>query len=403
MTWTTAGTGTVTSVSSSGGTTGLTLTTATPTTTPSLTLAGTLAVANGGSGATTSAGLQQAASPMTTLGDMEYENATPTPARLIGNITATKNFLTQTGTGSASAAPVWGTIAGTDVPLATATARGTITSYFPTIQSAVDVLSNASASATTTDGYLLYEVTITNSSNQTLTLAAASANTGRIALVKKLGGGTGTLTIQKAGSDSIDGASTYILTSQYDSVMLVSDGVSSWDVITEPVVVPGTQSGSVSKNGLPGNTTGNAVAAGYVGEQITATLAGISQSSPVAGTYYDDSGTLTLTPGRWRIFLVASMYGATPGAISGAAVPVIAAAIRQGSSVIASGIAAAGAVNGVAFLGSTTLVADVGIAGNTTYKCSAIWSPNTGSPTLGTLSTTPGDNSSNSFYAVRIA
>lgn len=54
--------------------------------------------------------------PMTTLGDIIFENATPAAARLAGNTSATKNFLTQTGTGSVSAAPAWGTIAAGDVP-----------------------------------------------------------------------------------------------------------------------------------------------------------------------------------------------------------------------------------------------------------------------------------------------
>jgi len=54
--------------------------------------------------------------PMTALGDLIYENATPAPVRLAGNTTATKNFLTQTGTGTISAAPAWGTIAVGDVP-----------------------------------------------------------------------------------------------------------------------------------------------------------------------------------------------------------------------------------------------------------------------------------------------
>jgi hypothetical protein len=54
--------------------------------------------------------------PMTTLGDIIYENSTPAPARLAGNTTATKNFLTQTGNGSISAAPTWSTIATTDLP-----------------------------------------------------------------------------------------------------------------------------------------------------------------------------------------------------------------------------------------------------------------------------------------------
>jgi hypothetical protein len=54
--------------------------------------------------------------PMTTLGDIIYEDATPTAARLAGNTTSTKKFLTQTGTGSVSAAPGWNTLAASDIP-----------------------------------------------------------------------------------------------------------------------------------------------------------------------------------------------------------------------------------------------------------------------------------------------
>jgi len=53
--------------------------------------------------------------PMTTLGDIIYEHATPAAARLAGSTSAAKNFLTQTGTGSVSAAPAWGTIAPSDL------------------------------------------------------------------------------------------------------------------------------------------------------------------------------------------------------------------------------------------------------------------------------------------------
>ncbi len=47
------------------------------------------------------------ANPMTTLGDIIYEDVTPTPVRLAGNTTSAINFLGQTGTGSVSAAPAW--------------------------------------------------------------------------------------------------------------------------------------------------------------------------------------------------------------------------------------------------------------------------------------------------------
>jgi hypothetical protein len=45
--------------------------------------------------------------PMTTLGDTIYENSTPAPARLAGNTSTRRQYLSQTGTGSASAAPAW--------------------------------------------------------------------------------------------------------------------------------------------------------------------------------------------------------------------------------------------------------------------------------------------------------
>jgi hypothetical protein len=66
--------------------------------------------------ANTAAGGGGATLPLTTFGDLLYENATPAPARLPGNSTAAKQFLTQTGTGSSSAAPAWGAIAPGDVP-----------------------------------------------------------------------------------------------------------------------------------------------------------------------------------------------------------------------------------------------------------------------------------------------
>jgi len=52
---------------------------------------------------------------MTTLGDILYENATPAPARLAGNTSATKMYLSQTGNGTISAAPAWAQIAYVDI------------------------------------------------------------------------------------------------------------------------------------------------------------------------------------------------------------------------------------------------------------------------------------------------
>lgn len=66
---------------------------------------GTVAVVNGGNGLTTA-----------TLGDIRYGSGANTLAALAGNTSTTKKFLTQTGTGSASAAPSWGVLVAADIP-----------------------------------------------------------------------------------------------------------------------------------------------------------------------------------------------------------------------------------------------------------------------------------------------
>lgn len=77
---------------------------------------GVVAIANGGTGQTTALAGYDALAPTTTLGDITYRGAS-TSLRLPGNITTTKQFLVQTGTGSASAAPAWGSISVSDVPI----------------------------------------------------------------------------------------------------------------------------------------------------------------------------------------------------------------------------------------------------------------------------------------------
>lgn len=90
------GSGTVTSVAMSGGTTGFSFGGGPITTSGTFTLSGTLAIANGGTNLTTY-----------TLGDILYSSAANTLARLAGNTTTTKKFLMQVGDGVNSAAPSW--------------------------------------------------------------------------------------------------------------------------------------------------------------------------------------------------------------------------------------------------------------------------------------------------------
>jgi hypothetical protein len=68
-------------------------------------VSGAFGVARGGTGFTNY-----------TLGDLLYCSATDTLAKLAGNITTTRKFLRQTGTGSVSAAPAWDTVLAGDLP-----------------------------------------------------------------------------------------------------------------------------------------------------------------------------------------------------------------------------------------------------------------------------------------------
>lgn len=75
---------------------------------------GALTLANGGTGQSSASAAFDALSPNTTLGDLAYRDSSSN-VRLAGNTTATKKYLSQTGTGSASAAPAWSQVAAADV------------------------------------------------------------------------------------------------------------------------------------------------------------------------------------------------------------------------------------------------------------------------------------------------
>lgn len=131
-------------------------------------VSGTLPIGNGGTGQGTAAAAFNALSPTTLLGDLIYGSGAATNARLAGNTTATRQFLSQTGTGTVSAAPAWGTLLAADIPnldaskittgtLAIARGGTNLGAYAVgdlLYASAVNVLSALAANATTTKKYL---------------------------------------------------------------------------------------------------------------------------------------------------------------------------------------------------------------------------------------------------------
>lgn len=75
---------------------------------------GQLAIARGGTNAATALSGFNNLSPLTTLGDLLYHNGTNN-VRLAGQITTGKQYLSQTGDGINSAAPIWATISAGDL------------------------------------------------------------------------------------------------------------------------------------------------------------------------------------------------------------------------------------------------------------------------------------------------
>ena len=101
---------------------------------------GVVAIVNGGTGQTTANAGFDALSPMTTLGDIIYENATPTAARLPGNTTTAREFLTSQGTGTLANAPSWSSLVSGDIPNNAANTSGTAANVTATTNSTLTSL-----------------------------------------------------------------------------------------------------------------------------------------------------------------------------------------------------------------------------------------------------------------------
>jgi len=86
---------------------------------------------------------------------------------------------------------------------------------------------SADYTAVATDSTLLVDAT---AAARTITLPAASGATGRIYVVKKTDAGGNSVTVDANASGTIDGATTYVLATQYKFVAIQCDG-SNWHVI----------------------------------------------------------------------------------------------------------------------------------------------------------------------------
>jgi hypothetical protein len=116
-------------------------------------------------------------------GDILYASAANTLAKLAGNITTTKKYLIQTGSGAASAAPSWGTVDGADV-------TGNITGSAGSVANALTL------------GTYLTGTSFNGSTAVTATVDATSANTASKVVARDVSGNfsAGTITATLTGS-----------------------------------------------------------------------------------------------------------------------------------------------------------------------------------------------------------
>jgi hypothetical protein len=211
-----------------------------------------------------------------TLGDIIYSSNTNTLAKLGGNTTTNKRFLTQTGTGVASAAPAWAAIVAGDIPdvsatyLTVATAAATyqpqasMSSYLTTASAAATYQTIASMANYSTTSQMN---TAINNAVSGLVAGAASFSAHPTATQSVVFGGAGnqtgavTLGTEDFDPDNVFAASTFTApaTGYYQFNLLLSVSVSSGSPTHLDIIALLTKNGSAVAyaNQLDGGETLN--------------------------------------------------------------------------------------------------------------------------------------------------
>ena len=235
----------VTSVNVSGGATGLTFSGGAITTSGTITMAGTLGVANGGTGRASYA-----------IGDMLWASASGTLSTVSGNATGTRKFLSQSGNGVNPSVPAWNQIAlGSDVtgilPAAnggtgqntSAWAQGDVPylgatgtwSNLPKSTTASRYLSNTG----TSNNPAWAQINLTNGT--TGVLPAASGGAGAVSGILKADG-SGTVSAAGAGTD-------------YESPLTFSTGLTRTSNTVTADLATGKAGGLTAKGGTASGET----------------------------------------------------------------------------------------------------------------------------------------------------
>jgi hypothetical protein len=239
---------------------------------------GTLAATRGGTGLGTY-----------TLGDLLYSSASNTLAALAGNTSATKKFLTQTGTGTISAAPAWAQPAASDL------SNGTTGTGLVVLQTSPTLITPSLGVASATS---INKVTITAPAmSATLTIADGKTLTASNTLTLAGTDGkqltlTGSLTV--SADSSITGGGTLALGGF--TLTIPATGIA---VLTSRTITEGA--------GLAGNTydlSANRTLALGTPSQLT-----VSTTNSASGTTHSHGVTSSSNPGAAASLLASDASG----------------------------------------------------------------------------------------------
>ena len=276
-------------------------------------VSGTLPATNGGTGLSAY-----------TLGDTVYSSAANTLSALAGNTTTTKKFLTQTGTGAASAAPAWGTIDGSDVSGNISGSAGSVANALTlgtyltgtSFNGSSAVTATVDATSANTASKVVARDSSGNFSAGTITATLSGAATSATTATNVAGGAANQLVYQ-TGSGATAFATAPTVSSSY---LNWNGSAFAWSTITSGTVTSITAgtyltggtittSGTIAVDATSANTASKVVARDASGNfsagTITATLSGnattasslsnaLTIGTGLSGTSYNGSAAVTI-------------------------------------------------------------------------------------------------------------
>lgn len=224
-------------------------------------VSGTLSVTNGGTGVAT-----------WTLGQLLYGSGTNTVAQLAGNTTTTKKFLSQTGTGSVSAAPAWATLTTADISDLSTWAGSTAITTLGTITAGTwnGTLISAAKGGTGVDSSTAANGKILIGNGAGFTLANITAgtnitinNTAGGITISSTGSGTGTVNKYTTTITGTGALSSFVITHNLNTsfvVPFISDTATPYGQVFAEVQVTSANSitllfGAALANGVVYNVT----------------------------------------------------------------------------------------------------------------------------------------------------